>query len=51
MPVESVAAETYGPVGAIFAMDQPSSSAHTREALGWEPTHGTLLDDLELIQP
>ena len=51
VPVESVAAETYGPVGAIFAMDQPSSSAHTREALGWEPTHGTLLDDLELIQP
>ena len=51
LPVEPVPAETYGAIGAIFAMDQPSSSAHTREALGWEPTHGTLLEDLELIQP
>lgn len=51
LPVEAVPAETYGAIGAIFAMDQPSSSAHTREALGWEPTHGTLLADLELIEP
>jgi hypothetical protein len=44
-------AETYGPLGPIFAADQPSSSAHTREALGWNPTHPSLLEDLELIQP
>jgi nucleoside-diphosphate-sugar epimerase len=51
LPVESVAPETYGPLGAIFAVDQPSSSAHTREALGWEPTRPRLLEDLENIQP
>lgn len=51
VPVESVEPETYGPLGAIFAVDQPSSSAHTREALGWEPTHPRLLEDLENIQP
>jgi nucleoside-diphosphate-sugar epimerase len=51
VPVQPVPVETYGPVGAIFALDQPSSSAHTREALGWEPTHPSLLEDLELIQP
>ena len=28
--VESVPAETYGPLASIFATDQPSSSAHTR---------------------
>jgi len=51
LPVESLPEENYGPLGAIFAMDQPSSSAHTREALGWEPTHPSLLDDLENIRP
>ena len=51
LPVESVSEENFGPLGAIFAMDQPSSSAHTREALGWEPTHPSLMDDLENIQP
>ncbi len=51
LPVESVGPATYGPLGAIFAADQPSSSAHTREALGWEPTHPRLLEDLENIQP
>jgi nucleoside-diphosphate-sugar epimerase len=51
LPVESVPAETYGPLGSIFAIDQPSSSTHTREALGWEPTHPGLLKDLENIQP
>jgi len=51
LPVESVPTETYGPLGPIFATDQPSSSAHTRQALGWEPKHPGLLEDLENIQP
>ncbi len=51
LPVESVPAETYGPLGPIFSSDQPSSSAHTRQALGWEPKHPSLLEDLENLQP
>jgi nucleoside-diphosphate-sugar epimerase len=51
LPVQPVPEENFGPFGAIFAMDQPASSAHTREALGWQPTHPSLLDDLENIQP
>ena len=51
LPVESVPEDTFGPFGPIFAADQPSSSAHTRAALGWEPTHPSLLEDLENIQP
>ena len=50
LPVESVPRETYGPLGPIFATDQPSSSARTRAALGWQPTHPSLLADLENIQ-
>lgn len=51
LAVESVPEETYGPFGSIFAMDQPSSSEHTRETIGWQPTHLSLLDDLENIEP
>ncbi|MGB6454586.1 MAG: SDR family oxidoreductase [Streptosporangiaceae bacterium] len=51
LPVQVVSAETYGPLGPIFATDQPSSSTRTREALGWEPKHPSLLADLENIQP
>jgi nucleoside-diphosphate-sugar epimerase len=51
LPVQPVAAETYGPLGQIFALDQPASSAHTRQALGWEPKHPRLLEDLENIEP
>ncbi|WP_328615309.1 SDR family oxidoreductase [Amycolatopsis sp. NBC_00355] len=51
LPVEPVPEENFGPLGPIFAMDQPSSSAHTREALGWAPKHPSLLEDLENIQP
>ena len=51
LPVESVSLDTYGPLGPIFAADQPSTSAHTRETLGWEPIHPSLLQDLENIQP
>ncbi|MCX5387311.1 SDR family oxidoreductase [Streptomyces sp. NBC_00083] len=51
LPVEPVPSQTYGPIGPIFASDQPSSSAHTRQRLGWEPKHPSLLEDLENIQP
>jgi hypothetical protein len=51
LPVEAVPAETYGPLAPIFSTDQPSSSAYTRQALGWEPKHPSLLEDLENIQP
>ncbi|MFI8529721.1 SDR family oxidoreductase [Streptomyces aquilus] len=49
LPVKSVPTETYGPLGPIFANDQPASSAHTRRTLGWEPKHPSLLEDLENI--
>ncbi|GGR26754.1 SDR family oxidoreductase [Deinococcus ruber] len=51
LPVEQVPDDTFGPFGPIFAMDQPASSAHTREILGWQPTHPSLLEDLEHIHP
>ena len=51
LPVEPVPTEAFGPLGAIFAADQPSSSAYTRKALGWEPKHPGLLEDLENLQP
>ena len=51
LPVEAVPQEDFGPFGPIFAMDQPSSSTQTREALAWEPMHPRLLEDLENIQP
>jgi nucleoside-diphosphate-sugar epimerase len=50
LPVQSVATEAFGPIGPIFAADQPSSSAYTRKTLGWEPAHPSLLEDLENIQ-
>ena len=49
LPVQSLPAETFGPLGAIFVVDQPASSARTRAELGWEPTHPSLLEDLERI--
>jgi nucleoside-diphosphate-sugar epimerase len=51
LPVRSVPEDAFGPLGAIFATDQPSSSLHTRQTLGWEPTHPSLLADLELLEP
>ncbi|MEV6071104.1 SDR family oxidoreductase [Nocardia sp. NPDC052001] len=51
LEAKSVPEETFGPLGAIFATDQPSSSAHTRQVLGWEPKHPSLLEDLENIKP
>jgi nucleoside-diphosphate-sugar epimerase len=46
IPVTSVTPEHFGVLGGIFAVDQPSSSALTRENFGWEPTHPSLLADL-----
>lgn len=46
VPVESVAPERFGVLGQIFGLDQPSSSTLTRERLGWEPCHPSLLEDL-----
>ena len=51
LPVEARPTESFGPFGPIFAMDQPASSTYTRETLGWQPTHASLLDDLELLEP
>ena len=51
LPVRAVPEETFGPFGPIFAMDQPACSTHTRDTLGWQPTHPSLLEDLENIQP
>ncbi|MDX2970128.1 SDR family oxidoreductase [Kribbella solani] len=50
LPVKSVPEETYGPLGPIFATDQPSSSVHTRQVLGWTPRHPNLLRDLENVR-
>lgn len=47
VPVESAPVEAFGPLGAIFAADQPSSSALTRQRFDWKPTGPSLLDDLE----
>jgi hypothetical protein len=51
LPVEAVPQETFGPLGPIFATDQPSTSTHTRQALGWEPRQLSLLENMENIQP
>jgi nucleoside-diphosphate-sugar epimerase len=47
VPVEAVPTENFGFLSQIFATDQPSSSALTRERFGWKPTHPSLLEDLE----
>ena len=47
VPVKSAPAESFGVLGVIFGTDQPSSSVLTRERFGWNPTHPSLLEDLE----
>lgn len=47
VPVQQVPAETFGPLGTIFSIDQPASGAWTRVTYDWEPTHPSLLADLE----
>lgn len=51
LPVKRMPTEHFGALGPIFSMDQPSSSAHTRKMLGWQPSHASLLSDLENLQP
>jgi len=47
LPVQQVPAETFGDLGIIFGIDQPATSAWTRETYGWQPTHPSLIADLE----
>jgi nucleoside-diphosphate-sugar epimerase len=51
LPVEAVPEERFGPLGPIFAMDQPASSTRTQQALHWKPVHPSLLEDLENLRP
>lgn len=51
VPVESVSPEQamaeLNFVGAIAALDNPTSSDKTRALVGWTPTHPTLLEDIK----
>ena len=47
LEVHQVPTESFGPIGPVFAADQPASSAFTRAELGWTPSQLSLLDDLE----
>ncbi|WP_089102852.1 SDR family oxidoreductase [Streptomyces hyaluromycini] len=50
LPVLSVpagdATEHFGPLAPFLAVDNPASSALTRDLLGWQPTRPGLIDDL-----
>jgi nucleoside-diphosphate-sugar epimerase len=46
--IEPAAAEAhFGFLGAFFSLDLPSTSARTRQRLGWEPVESGLIADLE----
>jgi len=51
LPAEPVpasqAAAHWGWLGPIFTLDVPAASALTRKLLGWEPTHNTLIEDID----
>lgn len=51
VPVASIApdraAEHFGWMSAFFGLDLPASSALTRQRFGWEPTHPSLMEDLQ----
>jgi nucleoside-diphosphate-sugar epimerase len=51
LPVVSIspedAGEHFGWLGTFLTTDNPTSSALTRELLGWRPVHPTLIQDLE----
>lgn len=51
LPVQQVPEESFGPLGPIFAADQPASSTYTQQTLGWKPVYPSLLADLENLQP
>jgi hypothetical protein len=50
VPAASIAAEDaaahFGFLGALVSADNPTSSALTRQRLGWQPTHPGLIADL-----
>lgn len=51
VPVNSITAEQAGDLigpflGMITQLDNPTSSARTRELLGWKPTNADLLADI-----
>jgi nucleoside-diphosphate-sugar epimerase len=41
------AADHFGLLGGLVALDSPASSTITRERLGWAPTHPTLVADID----
>jgi nucleoside-diphosphate-sugar epimerase len=47
LPVASVPAENFGFLGQILAVDQPASSALTRDLLSWRPVQPGLIEDLD----
>ncbi len=50
VPVESIPVDRaqahFNWLGLFFGADAPASAARTRSLLGWEPAHGTLLEDI-----
>jgi nucleoside-diphosphate-sugar epimerase len=47
LPAGPVDPDALGVFGTLLGGDQPASSQHTRDLLGWTPTGPTLLEDLE----
>ena len=47
LPTASAPAEDFGFLGMILSIDQPASSALTRELLGWRPVQQGLIEDLD----
>jgi hypothetical protein len=47
LPTAPVPAEDFGWLGQILAIDQPASSALTRELLPWRPVQPRLIEDLD----
>jgi hypothetical protein len=39
--------EHFGWLGGFLVTDAPASTTPTRDLMGWEPTHPSLLDDLD----
>ena len=51
VPVASIpsedAGEHFGFLGTLVGLDNPTTSAHTRALLDWEPAHPGLIDDID----